>query len=322
MAPIRFGLIGAGRWGQVYIRTLRQLGGRARLTHVATSRPRQVRPLAPTAALTADWRRVVRGPCEAVIIATPPRLHAPMLEACLAAGKPCLVEKPLCLDVPTAQRLQRRAEASRVPVLVDHIHLFHPGYEALKAALRRWREPIRRIVAEGLGWGVFRRDTPALWDWGCHDVSLCLDLVGQNPSAVGALAGPRSPRGEPELVSLRLDFPGGSCAWIQAGGLSAQERRTVSVFTDTRVYLLDEWARKPLSVSRADFPRRYVLRRPDALAPRPLPVGSRQPPLTNAVRYFIDGLRGGDRSRFGLGLAVEVVRVLARCEDALRGGGA
>ena len=37
--PVRLGLIGAGRWGQVYIRTLAALTTRCTLTHLCTSKP-------------------------------------------------------------------------------------------------------------------------------------------------------------------------------------------------------------------------------------------------------------------------------------------
>jgi predicted dehydrogenase len=259
----------------------------------------------------------VRGPCDAVIIATPPRLHASMLEACIEAGKPCIVEKPLCLDVRTAERLERRVRASRLPVLVDHVHLFHPAYEALKDTLARTGQAIRRIVSEGLGWGTFRPETSALWDWGPHDLSLSLDLMGRMPVSLSALGGPRSPQGEPELFSVRLDFRGGACAWIQAGRLSARKRRLLSVVTDTRCYVVDEWARQPLTVSPIDFPRRYRGRTRPLLSPQPIRVGTRALPLSQMLRYFVDGLRGGERSRFGLGLGVQVVRLLARCDDAL-----
>ena len=314
--PLTIGLIGAGRWGQVYLRTLALLQERCRLTHVATSRPEAVSRYPQPVTVTPDWRALIRAECDAVIIATPPAMHAEMVEACLEARKPCIVEKPFCLDSDTAERLSRRIDASGVPVLVDHTHLFHPAYEALKRVLAASREPIRTIVSEGMGFGPFRSGVPALWDWGPHDASLCLDLTGAFPERVEALGGPEGPDGQPEMVSARLEFPDGGCAWFHIGRLAPEKRRTLAVTTDTHSYWLDEFSPDPLKAAR--LPQRRGTD-PDAgtLEWEVVPVASSVLPLTAMLTYFLDGLSGKDRSRFGAELARDVVRVLAQCQAAL-----
>ena len=316
-APIRLGLIGAGRWGQVYLRTLAGLQDRCRLTHLASSRP-QARELAPPGtAVVADWRELVQGDCDAVIIATPPAVHVEMVEACLVARKPCIVEKPLCMDPAAADALHRRVEESGVPVLVDHTHLFHPAYAALKRALEAAGEPIRAVSGEGMGFGPFRPEVSALWDWGPHDVSLCLDLLGAVPERADAVGGPEGPDGEPELVTARLEFFSGAQAWFYVSRMAPAKRRTLTVVTDSMLYWLDELSSDPLRV--------VALSRPGSVASsgsgwKSLPAGSDTPPLTVMVQYFIDGLRGGDRRRFGTSLARDVVRVLSQCQAALERG--
>jgi predicted dehydrogenase len=317
--PLTIGLIGAGRWGRVYLRTLASLQERCRLTHLATSRPEAASLYPQPVAVTPDWRALIRAECDAVIIATPPTVHAEMVEACLEARKPCIVEKPLCLDPETAETLRRRIDASGVPVLVDHTHLFHPAYEALKRALAASREPIRTIVSEGMGFGPFRPDVSALWDWGPHDVSLYLDLMGTRPEHVEALGGPEGRGGQPEAVSARLDFPDGACAWLHVSRLSPQKRRTLVVTTDSRSYWLDELAVEPLTAARLPQPDGTD---PDAgtLKWEVVPVASSVLPLTAMLTYFLEGLSGKDRSRFGAGLACDVVRVLADCDESLKRG--
>jgi len=240
-----------------------------------------------------------------------------MLQACLEARKPCLVEKPLCLDVPTAERLDRRVRSMGVPVLVNHTHVFSPAYHRLKTVLASRRERIRVILSEGMNLGPFRRDTPALWDWGPHDMSLCLDLLGTTPAHVDALAGPPGPGETPELVSLRLGFSGGVTAWIHAGCLSAEKRRRFSVFTDQRLYVWYDTCETPLTVRPFRFRDRYDHPSPASDPPISLPTRSRQTPMERLLIYFANGLQGGDRAQFGTALALAVVRVLARCEAAM-----
>jgi predicted dehydrogenase len=318
-SPIRFGLIGAGRWGKVYLRTLNSLGERCRLTHLCTSDPRNQHFAAHPVTLVRDWRELVRSSCDAVIIATPPDTHAEILEACLDAGKPCIVEKPLCLDVASAERLHQRVQASGIPVLVDHTYLFHPAYLALKEAMEGAGEPVRIILSEGGGFGPFRTHTSALWDWCPHDFSLCLDLVGERPQQVSALAGPRGPDGAPESVSVRLDFFDGVCAWVHAGRLFPNTRRSFSVVTDAHLYRFDGGASPPLTVSPVRFSTRYAQGNGETLEGSPIEFVQGPLPMERVMRYFADGLSGGDRSRFGTALACDVVRLLAQCDAAMRG---
>ena len=316
-APVRFGLIGAGRWGQVYVKTLAELSGRCRLTHLASSRPQARDACPPGTAVMTDWRQLIRGDCDAVIIATPPAVHAEMVEACVAARKPCIVEKPLCTDAAAADALHRRVEESGVPILVDHTHLFHPAYLALKRALEEAAEPIRTVSAEGMGYGPFRSDVSTLWDWGPHDVSLCLDLLGGVPERVDAVGGPEGPDGEPELVTARLEFFSGAQAWFHVSRMAPAKRRTLTVVTDAHLYWLDELSPDPLQVAACDRPAAAASGGPGW---RSLAAGSDMPPMTLMVRYFLDGLQGGDRRLFGTSLGRDVVRVLSQCQAALERG--
>ena len=315
--PVSFGLIGAGRWGRVYIRTLLSLADRCRLTHLCTSRPERAGLVPHPVTVLAHWQALVNSACDAVIIATPPSTHAEILEACLEAGKPCIVEKPLCLDVETAERLDRQAQSSRVPVLVNHVHLFDPVYHALKQALNQAGQPIRLILSEGASLGPFRTDTSALWDWGPHDLSLCLDLLGAPPERIAALAGPPGPDGSPESICIRLDFAAGVSAWTHIGRLTSQKRRTLTVFTERRLYHLDDFSHEKLTVSPIAFSGRYDAGIPDVLEHSPVRPISQALPMSSMITYFLDGLAGGDRSRFGTALALAITRILARCEAAM-----
>lgn len=321
-ATLRVGLIGVGRWGKVYIQTLLSMNKRCRITHLGTGNPQHAGLLPYPVEVMTDWHKLISSDCDAVIIATPPRTHAEILEACLEAGKPCIVEKPLCLDVETAERIHRRVEEANVPVLVDHTYLFNSAYRALKHTIREQNEQVRFLLSEGVQLGPFRTHTPTLWDWGPHDLSLCLDLVGEVPISVSALAGPLDPRGDPELLSIRLEFPGGTCAWIQVGRLAPHKRRTLSAFTDSHLYVWDDTAAEPLMVSSAEFSEREIGGIPEGLEQHPIPVARHQPPMTNLLTYFLDGLTGGDRRYFGTHLAVEVIHLLAHCDTLIKQAGA
>jgi len=70
----------------------------------------------PKAARYQDYRRMLdeRKDIDAVVVATPDHLHAPVALAAMDLGKHVYVEKPLCWSVAEARQLARRAAETRV----------------------------------------------------------------------------------------------------------------------------------------------------------------------------------------------------------------
>ena len=314
----RFGLLGFGRWGQQLFDTVSQVPG-VRVTEVCTQNPARARLVPKGTTVRRDWREVVQsGSTDAIIIATPPAFHAPHLLACLDERKPAIVEKPLCLDVATARRIQRRLAQTRTPVLVDHTLLFNPAYEKLRALARRSRD-IRLVASEGLNYGPFRTDATPLWDWSPHDIACCLDLIGRFPTRVAALgiAGAGKNK-DPQLLTLRLDFRGGAGAWIQSGSLSLRRRRSISVFTGRRAMIFSDGQPSTLEVYDVGWQQRNQSESTFRLGVPSRTFTTMERPLTRMIRYFVRGvMSAGDRSRFGVTAAVDVIRVLAMADDSL-----
>ncbi|QDL94575.1 Gfo/Idh/MocA family oxidoreductase (plasmid) [Paroceanicella profunda] len=89
-----------------------------------------------------DLEALLAGPRpDGVILATPNTHHVPGGLACIAAGLPVLVEKPLATDIAGARRLVEAAEAAGVPLLTGH----HRGHNPIVAAARA------RIAAGEIG---------------------------------------------------------------------------------------------------------------------------------------------------------------------------
>jgi predicted dehydrogenase len=82
---------------------------------------------------------------DGAIIATPNALHVSHGLACLQAGIPALVEKPLADTVEGAYRLAEASEQLGVPLLVGHHRRHNPIAQAARAAVRGGR--LGRITA-------------------------------------------------------------------------------------------------------------------------------------------------------------------------------
>lgn len=206
-SQVRLGLVGVGRWGRNYVRTLSNMP-EAQLVAVASSNPATANLVASCCLVYHDWRKMFdEADIEGVIVATPPASHAEITAAALERGLAVMVEKPLTLDAPSARALLEIARLSRRPVLVDHTHLFSPAWRALKAEVSHLG-PIQTIEGICGNLGPYRADTDVLWDWGSHDVAMVIDLLKSLPSSVRATHLERKTMGcgIGEKVSLDLRF--------------------------------------------------------------------------------------------------------------------
>jgi predicted dehydrogenase len=226
---------------------------------------------------------------DALVIAAPPAVHAEIALAAIDAGRPVLVEKPLTLDVASAERIVARAAERGVLVMVDHVHLFHAAYRALKRSVAA-QGGVREIRAEAGDRGPHRPDVSVLWDWGSHDVAMCIDLLGIEPEAVDAECLERRRVGGAigERLRLVLRFPGDVVARIGLSTLDEHQRR-FDVHLDSQVLRYDG----------------------------SVPAAPGDLPLTRAVLEFAEAARNGLAPLQSVRLGAAVVRTLARCDERL-----
>lgn len=317
MSPPRtlnIGLIGAGRWGRVYIDTLARLDG-LRLARLASRNPDSRALVGADCAVTRSWRALVQaGDLDGVIVATPPALHADMARAAMRAGLPVLVEKPLTADLKQARALLALAEDAGAFAMVDHVHLFHPAYRALKRRALMLGG-IQSIRSAGGNRGPFRGDADVLWDWGPHDVAMVLDLVGEMPVNVAAerVKRRKTRQGTGEILDLTLTFADGLQAMVRIGNILDQKTRYLAAHFTRHLLIYDDTdAAKLVEERLTDSPRCIVEEEP----PKYMAM-DHELPLDRCLLDFADGIRAGSRDLSGLRLGVRVVEVLTRAQEAL-----
>jgi myo-inositol 2-dehydrogenase/D-chiro-inositol 1-dehydrogenase len=133
---LRFGLLGAGRIGQIHGRNLAALPG-ARLVALADVDRGAASALAEaTGAEVRDAPAILSaGDIDALLIATPTDTHADLIEAAARAGKAVFCEKPVDLDAARVQRCLAVVEASGIPLMIGFNRRFDPNFAALKQRL-------------------------------------------------------------------------------------------------------------------------------------------------------------------------------------------
>lgn len=219
-------IIGAGNRGKdVYARWALEHPDEARVVAVADPDPERRNGLAerhgiPEDGRFASWEALLDGPrrADAVVIATPDRLHvAPTLRA-LERGYDILLEKPVAPTLDETLALARAAAEAPGSVTVAHVLRYTPFFSTLKRLVDEGR--IGRLMTmqytENIGYwhfahsyvrGNWRRadeSSPMILAKSCHDLDIMRWLAGapcRRTSSFGELRHFRRenmPEGAPE----------------------------------------------------------------------------------------------------------------------------
>jgi len=221
---MRFGLLGTGYWAEFTQGAALAAHPRAELAGVWGRDP--VKAAALSARLDTDAYQDVDdllAEVDAVAIALPPDVQAPLAVRAAKAGKHLLLDKPLALDPAEADAVVEAAARSGVASVVFFTHRFVPEAAAALAQAREtggWMAAsvafLGSIYHEGSPYleSAWRREHGGLWDVGPHALARVLPVLGPVREVV-AVAGARSTthvlvRHEAGAVSdltLTLDAP-------------------------------------------------------------------------------------------------------------------
>ena len=122
---IRVGIIGAGDRGTELASQVRVCPNTeiAAFADIYTRRLERAQGAAPGAAVYSDYRRLLEDPSvDAVVIATPPHLHAAQFAAALDAGKHVYLERIMAFDVDHAKRMRAayQKHGAKLTVQIGH----------------------------------------------------------------------------------------------------------------------------------------------------------------------------------------------------------
>ncbi len=306
---IRLALVGAGRWGRNYIRTIGALEG-IELVAVASRNAATATLMPKGCRIVDDWRALLDATdVDGIIIASPPDTHADILIAAVDRGSAVLVEKPVVMSRHDATRIRTALAARPTIILVGHTHLFHPAFRALcrEAALLG---PVRSITSSAGNHGPYRRDASVLWDWAPHDLAMCLALL-PGPARVDharcAMARKVDGVAAQRLV-IDLTF-GSTPANVTISTLDERHRWFAARFDSCTLVFRDFVEDKLVRYTPgADIA---------AGLGTPIATGS-ELPLTRAVLDFAESIRARNPDRRSIDLGLTVVELIADVDARLR----
>ena len=255
MAKYRLGIIGAGMYGKVLMRCFQQ-DSRAEIVWVNSASEATTKAAAEEFGIeqwTLDYREILADPdVDAVVIATPPYLHAEQLIAALAAGKHVLVEKPLAESAENVKWIVSAVEQTPEKIVLDascrHTRLTRK-FQFIKSMIDRGKlGEIYHIHHNHLSRGTFIEWNPSgAWamnkklagggpfiDWGVYDLSFHLGVLDDKPQLQSLRSFSRNDLRDTTKLVAFSDVEQHGAAWLEFDtGLTYYYERGGGVHSET-----------------------------------------------------------------------------------------
>jgi predicted dehydrogenase len=272
MNHIGIGIVGAGKAGSNFARTLQGLSERVRLIGFCTAHRNTARQAARSFEAqvgTADLSELLdRADVEAVIVASPDRYHCEQVIAAAEAGKHVLCEKPMCRNVEEAERMIAACRNNGVALMVGFTDRFNqPCLEAKRRIdageigaprmiLARRCHP--RSVVRGRRW-LNDRETGGVLNYaGTHNIDLICWYMGGAPERVYGEMGQLILEGQDftDCAVMTFKFPNGGIAALYETFAYPENYphgvdRSVEILGDRGVIKIDLMS-QPLAIHTAE----------------------------------------------------------------------
>lgn len=238
--PIRLGLIGVGAWGINYVKTIENIHG-LEIDLIACKSLKNKSYLQDLYRVVDCWEEVIKCPrIDGIIIASPPSTHFEIAAEAIKKNKQLIIEKPITLSSYEAKILLELSLENKINVKVNHIYLYHPMYIFLKKYIQQ-KKDLNSIITLSGNFGPFREDVSPLWDWGPHDLAMCLDLIGEIPSKIEAKYNKLefASRKTKSNIFTKLSFSNNKYAELEFGNLMKSKKRFMKLNFANVSYIFD-----------------------------------------------------------------------------------
>jgi myo-inositol 2-dehydrogenase/D-chiro-inositol 1-dehydrogenase len=204
---VNFGVLGAGRIGQVHARAIASVAG-ARLVAVADPVDQAAESVRDDYGCDVRTIDQIAGSddVDAVVICTPTDTHADLIEQFVRAGKAVFCEKPIDLNLARVRDCLKTVDTENGTLMVGFQRRFDPDFRALKAAIddgQIGKVEMISLISRDPGAppaDYIKRSGGIFRDMTIHDFDVARWLLGEEVDSVQAAA---SVLTDPEIARLR-----------------------------------------------------------------------------------------------------------------------
>ena len=337
MKRVNIGLVGYGYWGPNLARNFHQQPG-CRLAAVCDLDQARVElagrvyPSNPPMHRTTRFRDLLDNPeIDLIVIATPTSTHYELARQALLAGKDVFVEKPMTAGVEEAQEVLEIAEANNRILAVDHTFLYTPAVQKIRELVRGGAigKPIY-LDSVRINLGLFQHDANVVQDLATHDFAIASFVIEEQPNSVQATGVCYGSDKLESIAYLHVGYPSGFFMHLHVNWVSPVKIRQMLIAGSQKMIVFDDLVPsekvrlydRGIIVSRPDLEAAYRLkvdyRAGDMIAPH---LAAREA-LDAEASHVLDCVRERKQPLSDGRLGIQVVRLLAGCNESLRRGGA
>lgn len=334
---ILVGIVGFGPMGAMHAGVMNAMEG-CRLGAVAESNGtvrRVLRALRPDLRVVKDYRHLLDGSVDAVVIATPTSTHVEIAMACAEQGIPFLVEKPLARTAGEGRRLVQLVEDSRIPSMVGFSHGYRSPYLRGQQLLREGGigSPqffqasvlLAQVFAPLKGW---RGDSSiagggVVMTHGCHMLSILLKYFGA-PTRIVARTQHLQEHDVEDAAHIMLKFADGvegfvEISWSAHGHVGFDSRITIHGEKGRLDVSADEIRMCGQDRSDPDQETWHILTAPELASAVPIDIGA--PEYARQDLEFLDAVQTGARPANDVRHGYAVHQVIDAIYASARAGG-
>jgi predicted dehydrogenase len=329
-APLGVAVVGYGYWGPNLVRNIVE---RPDLTLAAVCEQDPARAAAIVqkhagVPVLGDLEVALLHPnVDAVVVATPPRTHHPLVKRALEAGKHVLVEKPLATNSSDAEELVHMADERGLLLMPGHTFVYSPAVNKVRDLIQDGvLGEIYFITSSRMNLGKYQADG-VVCDLAPHDLSILLHWLEEPVVQISTSARSVFQDEVPETAFLSLKFGGGAAANVQISWLAPRKVRQMVVVGSKRMVVYDDTASdeavrvydRGMEFSTPATFGEYQLtyRSGDVVVPMIEPAE----PLGLELEDFARAIRTGQEPRSNAQLGLEIVRCIEAAEESLQRGG-
>lgn len=232
---IQVGVAGTGRLGREHVRILKDLPGVDSIACFDIDPDKSARIAEAFGAESVPTLDALLDRVDALSIVSPTRHHAAIALEALRRGKDLFIEKPIAATVPEAEAIVAAARDAGRIVQIGHVERFNPAFEQSRPLIQ---SPSFMEIERLSAFTLRGTDVPVVMDLMIHDLDLVLLIVGEWPKEIRAKGACVLTEG-PDIVNVRLEFPGGCVANVTASRVSMEASRKFRIFSPSHYLSID-----------------------------------------------------------------------------------
>jgi predicted dehydrogenase len=302
---VKIAVIGTGYWGKNHVRVFKELLTDGvidglKICDVDIERAKKYGRIFDIE-YTDDVEQLANDPeIGGVSIVTPSKTHFDLAKRFMEAGKDVFVEKPMTMDLKSADELVKIAESTGRILMVGHVFRYHPALNELKKRIDRGDlGDIYYMHSSRLSFRGPRKDMGVLFALAIHEVDIFCYLLGEKyPIGLTAHLGNHLQPDIEETAWVMMNFKEGVVShafesWVDPTGMKLRDLTVVGSLMSAKVdYLRPQELRIfDASISESKDKMGFVVQNDGSYV---VPIQYREP-LKEELVHFIKCINEGEK---------------------------